>query len=67
VKLEGGKISKETIGNVSSMTQMTIGDEFHYICFFHYGHNVLKFKNIWLFSKVTCDEVLTVLLKVLTL
>ena len=31
VKLEGGKISKETIGNVSSMTQMTIGDEFHYI------------------------------------
>ena len=31
VKLEEGKISTETIGNVSSMTQITIGDEFHYI------------------------------------
>jgi len=35
--------------------------------FFRYGHNIFKFKNIWPISKVTWDEVLTVLLKVSTL
>ena len=66
MKLEGGKISKETIGNVSSMTQMTIGDEFHYILqcqyfeqnckhlttsFFRKKPNVLKFKHIMTIMK----------------
>ena len=66
MKLEGGKISKETIGNVSSMTQMTIGDEFHYILqcqyfeqnckhlitsYFRKKPNVLKFKHIMTIMK----------------